>query len=438
MRRCGKVFGLLICMTSSIRSAEPILEYRFNDTGSSTVSTGSSTAELAFYDSLQEETDLHSVAGAGVAGDIVGHYEFGSDIAFDNSLAERMQGPGGIGLNEGDTSVSELNSWTVSGWYKTEEEEVPLSGGGTVLFMTPPRFGGEPGISNAGFAVRGENPNGLRTSVNGTNTQAGSSGVDEWLDSQTWVFFAVTYDGTSEADNLRYYQGYRNEQESSLGEYHASLVAVDSLPMGATLPSPGFSIGNRTDDYARAFDGYLDNLRVYGSKVDGAGALSLAELEQIRAGDLAVQGDLDYDGEFTHVDVDHLMGGVRQGATDLARYDLNRDHAVDAADITYWVHSLKHTYFGDANLDGQFDSEDFVTVFASGQYEDELVGNSTWSTGDWDGDGEFTTSDFVVAFADGGYEQGPRPAIVAVPEADQVLSMLVAWIMLIGTGRRLM
>ena len=76
-----------------------------------------------------------------------------------------------------------------------------------------------------------------------------------------------------------------------------------------------------------------------------------------------------------------------------------------------------NTYFGDANLDGEFNTRDMVVVFVAGQYEDESSGNSTWTTGDWNGDAEFNSSDLVVAFADGGYEQGVRGSTAtAVPE----------------------
>ncbi|MEZ6116301.1 MAG: hypothetical protein R3C28_06980 [Pirellulaceae bacterium] len=71
------------------------------------------------------------------------------------------------------------------------------------------------------------------------------------------------------------------------------------------------------------------------------------------------------------------------------------------------------TYFGDANLDREFNSSDLVTVFESGLYETGTL--ASWSSGDWNGDGEFNSADFVVAFEDGGYEQGPRN-VVTVPE----------------------
>ena len=71
---------------------------------------------------------------------------------------------------------------------------------------------------------------------------------------------------------------------------------------------------------------------------------------------------------------------------------------------------------GDSDLNGLFNSADFVLAFQAGKYE-VVRANATWVQGDWDGDKFFTSADFVAAFADGGYEAGPRPAAIsAVPE----------------------
>ena len=75
-----------------------------------------------------------------------------------------------------------------------------------------------------------------------------------------------------------------------------------------------------------------------------------------------------------------------------------------------------YTFLGDANLDGEFSSDDFVTVFQAGEYEDGVPMNSGWATGDWNADAEFDVNDFVFAFMAGGYEQGPHTDPVTVPE----------------------
>ena len=141
-----------------------------------------------------------------------------------------------------------------------------------------------------------------------------------------------------------------------------------------------------------------------------AGAAYLFDL------DLTQPGDFNHDGQIDVADIDLLTIAVRDG-TYAALYDLNQDASVDQADRVIWVEQIAGTYFGDADLDGQFDSTDFVLVMQGGLYEDDVPGNATWTTGDWDGNAEFDTGDFILAMQSGGYEQGPRAAAVAaVPE----------------------
>ncbi len=70
-------------------------------------------------------------------------------------------------------------------------------------------------------------------------------------------------------------------------------------------------------------------------------------------------------------------------------------------------------HVGDANHDGHFDSSDFVTVFAAGEYSDAIEDNSSFDEGDWNGDGDFDSADFVMAFQAGNYEVGASLAEVA-------------------------
>jgi hypothetical protein len=134
----------------------------------------------------------------------------------------------------------------------------------------------------------------------------------------------------------------------------------------------------------------------------------------------AINGDYDGNGVLDAIDLDALSEAIRSGKTD-TEFDLNRDGNVDEEDRSTWVIDLKMTYFGDADLDGQFSSSDLVSVFTIGKYESgEHAG---WSEGDWNGDGLFGSSDFVKAFADGGYEKGGR--IAAIPEPSDMTLFLV-------------
>ncbi|MEZ6121140.1 MAG: hypothetical protein R3C28_31865 [Pirellulaceae bacterium] len=127
------------------------------------------------------------------------------------------------------------------------------------------------------------------------------------------------------------------------------------------------------------------------------------------------EGDFDDDSQLTANDIDLLAAGLRNPPIDSA-FDANGDGVVSVNDHAYWVHSLANTYFGDANLDGEFNSSDMTLVFSAAEYEDNITLNSTWAEGDWNGDGDFDSSDLILAFQDGGYEQGPRAGVQAVPE----------------------
>jgi hypothetical protein len=129
---------------------------------------------------------------------------------------------------------------------------------------------------------------------------------------------------------------------------------------------------------------------------------------------LTMAGDFNGDGILSTADIDRLNAIIRADRQNM-NFDVSGDGRVTLSDREFWVRQLKKTYFGDANLDGEFNSSDMISVFQAGQYEDTLVGNSGWSSGDWDGDGDFTTGDLVAAFQDGGYEKSPQAALVPEP-----------------------
>jgi hypothetical protein len=149
-------------------------------------------------------------------------------------------------------------------------------------------------------------------------------------------------------------------------------------------------------------------------------------------------GDFDGNDVLELSDVDLLMAWIR-GTSPFwwldGMFDLNRDGRVSGDDLHVWVKDLRQTWFGDANLDGEFNSSDLVTVFAAGEYEDAFAGNSTWEEGDWNADGDFTSGDLIVAFQDGGYELGPRQPIAAVPEPSGVLLAALAVIVVSFVSR---
>lgn len=165
-------------------------------------------------------------------------------------------------------------------------------------------------------------------------------------------------------------------------------------------------------------------------------------------------GDLNADGLLNGADIDAIGFRIRNGArlplwmvpwesefdvngnlvawwTPDTAFDFDNDTRISTEDLRYWVERIRQTWFGDANLDGEFNTADFVQVLELGRYEQGWIdgvrglfnaqpgrihNGAGWSEGDWNGDGLFDTADLVTALIDGGYEQGPRIGTARVPE----------------------
>ena len=143
-----------------------------------------------------------------------------------------------------------------------------------------------------------------------------------------------------------------------------------------------------------------------------------------------LEGDLDALGTHDAGDIDGLTTAIL-GSDGHPRFDLNGDGVTNRNDRVFWVKDLRQTFFGDANLDGEFNSGDLVRVFSAGKYE--TGEDAGWAEGDWNGNGLFTSSDMVAAFVDGGYEQGPNTDAAVVPEPTALLLLMAG---LIGTAVR--
>ncbi|MCA9213640.1 MAG: hypothetical protein KDB27_11270, partial [Planctomycetales bacterium] len=131
-----------------------------------------------------------------------------------------------------------------------------------------------------------------------------------------------------------------------------------------------------------AFFGYAD----YFSSVTGDPQWGFGLVDNLHIFTPA-NGDFNGDGDLTVADINLLTAEVIADTND-GDFDLNGDDLVNSSDRVVWIKDLFNTYFGDANLDGEFNSTDFVVVFTANLYEDDVDGNATWETGDWNGDGD--------------------------------------------------
>ena len=129
-------------------------------------------------------------------------------------------------------------------------------------------------------------------------------------------------------------------------------------------------------------------------------------------------GDFNLDESVDANDIALLCAAMRNETIDRI-FDMNGDRILSLEDLDRLIRQMGSTV-GDANLDGKFDSADLVTISQAGEYEDDIVGNSTWAEGDWNCDGEFDAFDLVRAFRMGGYS---RAAISTVDFSDVAVSV---------------
>ncbi|MCA9172072.1 MAG: trypsin-like serine protease, partial [Planctomycetales bacterium] len=270
------------------------------------------------------------------------------------------------------------------------------------------------------------------------------------------------YTGTSERGKIATIVGYGNTgtgttgyEDNTVGTLRAGQNTIDSVQrnsfdgvaiLSVDFDSPGrrgdSSLGSRTPldleylaapgdsggpvyidvdgtklvagivSYISAFDGEIDS--DYGDQASFTRVSSFIDWIESVTGPLdpPLLGDFNADGILTVEDLDSLTLAVIAPTIDLT-YDVDGDLNLTDADRLYWVESLFGTIVGDSNLDGKFDSGDMVQVFQAGQYEDGLLANSTWATGDWNGDREFDTRDFIFALQHSPFDTSSGAATLA-------------------------
>ena len=125
-------------------------------------------------------------------------------------------------------------------------------------------------------------------------------GIDEWPDTtkavsspgvipfdrnageENWRFVAVTYDPTAERDHLKFYIGTPTAAARLDKAISYDRGPVDK-PTG-TLTIGHFNPSLRSGHGDRMFRGLIDEVRVFGSKLDGSAALPLEQIQAVQKG----------------------------------------------------------------------------------------------------------------------------------------------------------
>ena len=119
-----------------------------------------------------------------------------------------------------------------------------------------------------------------------------------------------------------------------------------------------------------------------------------------------VPGDFNEDIVLSAEDIDLLSAEI-DSSEPRGWFDLNNDDMVDQDDRSVWVHDLKQTSFGDADLDGKVDFADFLLL--SGSFSK----SGGWAMGDFDGSGDVAFADFLILSENFG---ASKANIASVPE----------------------
>lgn len=256
---------------------------------------------------------------------------------------------------------------------------------------------------------------GWETNVFGPNApQNGGDGTE--TPSGEWTHAALTWNDIG--DHTIYVNGEPGPTIEGVGD---DFDFGENDPGDWSIGGDGLNATAPHTDASRRLRGELADFAIFN------GELTEAEIAEIMRSGVPSSGpgDFNSDGVFDVNDINALSAAVVNGANE-TRFDVNGDSRVDAGDIQVWVKEIANSWIGDANLDGEFNSSDFVVVFSAGKFEQDI--DATWNEGDWNGSGRFDSGDFVVAFTDGGFELGPRPEATVVPEPNAVILLLLGFL----------
>ncbi len=384
----------------------------------STILEDNPFAYYRFEDPAGSE-ELADSSGNGNIGSEVNNVEFAQPGVAGSNSGEFF-GDGSI-VTEVDFDPSET-SWTIETWFyttATEEIEDPDNPGEFIEVVADQQVyvsqkdGGGLGRSNVLISANRQ-PGSF---IGGATTDALDPFDSDPLLPEEWYHFVVAYDMDQE-DLLFFVNG----EVSELNPQFPGANGVE--------PADGqWVIGSHKNQGIQFFNGLLDEIAFYDRVLTPERVKAHFDAAQVGDG---IPGDYNGDGVLDAADADLQSAAMKEANPDLATFDENNDGLVDFADRQIWVRDHRGTWIGDANLDDEFNSGDFVSVFAAGFYETGQTAG--WSVGDWNGDMMFDSGDFVVAFSDGGYEQGPRDA-PAVPEPSTLVLVALATLGLLRLRR---
>ncbi|MBN1557464.1 MAG: LamG domain-containing protein [Lentisphaerae bacterium] len=256
----------LVTGNAEAATPDPLVEFLFED---GLTNSGTLGGAGVFVEKNGAEPEL-TAEGAGLGG----------GTAMDNTSVGSMAASGGYLKLVDDDRLDGMQSFSIALWYQPQ---------GNLALNT--RFVSKRDSSLRGFEfyVLAADRTGCFAgddNASGNWTSSGSPNSELYPPEGRWIFAAVTWDVPNQA--VTFYVAKERGELVSLtpagapsARERAGFDTVSDLVIGA---GGAYSLGNN------AFDGLLDNIRIWGSTNDASGALSYA---QIKACYLEDDPDLD-------------------------------------------------------------------------------------------------------------------------------------------------
>jgi len=262
--RAGNQMRMAETSFTYIPPGRPLVELRFDGTGDrSAVNTGT-TREKARLTDHRPAASSNTPPGGGSHSLDFGNQPGNFAIDLPEEASARLEG---------------LKSFTITAWVnRTSGDEG--AGGNRIVHMAD-TLG-----TRAGIDLVVTRDGRLKLGVNEwpDATQATSDPdlipVDPGAGAGNWRFIAVTYDSTAVKDHVRIYVGTPTD-----GVRLHKATSYDRGPVGkgaGILTVGHFNRGSRGNAGDRMFRGLIDEVRLFGSRVDGYGALSIEDIRTVQ------------------------------------------------------------------------------------------------------------------------------------------------------------
>ena len=285
-------------------AVDPLIRVDFNDVdgNASLVNRGSVSVTGAFEGGATNSAIAAPINEGGYSGDF--NHGNQSKVSLGN-------------LSETEA----LASFTISAWVYLQD--TPTATDHLVGDYTHP----------SGFLLSIDTNRKLTTRIDGTPATSASAVVPL----NSWIFVALTYDGTLTENNVTFYTGTTPDNLTQQG-----VSSINNGTTGTTLGDlylGGYSSANTE------FHGLMDNVRIYGSQADASGVLVPSQLRAVmHEADL---GSGNVDSGPVIADFNDLTLGVLDGQAGgsgmLGDYTSGGSYDVIAGDLTYPLYNLSQT-----------------------------------------------------------------------------------------------